>query len=284
MTNPTTEIFAPEILNRGHDDRLVHRVRVGDAEVVRKRYANGGADDVFTSMLHLWRSPFGAARVPPGLPEPLRLHDDGATMDMSVVDGPMLGARGDTGELPSMLDEVAGLLADLHDSGVVVPRRRTASRLVASLDRKFAGDRHPVVDLLERCADSLDEHLVVSHGDFSPRNVVVTAAGPALIDFDRLQMAGAGRDVQYMAAWAWVTDVTAGRCTVDSGWQVGARFEASYTERRPEAAAELDRSRAFHRASALVRIAMSWSSLRDDHEATRTVLDEAHRIATASIA
>lgn len=272
------------ILNEGHDDRLVRRIRVGDSDIIRKRYSNGLAAEVFTAMCHLWASQFGATRVPPGLPQPLRLHHDGATMDMSVVHGPMLGERGDVGRLPEKVEAVARLLADLHGSGVVVPRRRSALRLVASLDRKFDGRRDPVVHLLDRIAPTLAEHLVVSHGDFSPRNVVVTSTGPALIDFDRLQMAGAGRDVQYMAAWAWVTEVTAGRCDRDEGWHLGQRFEEKYAACRPEAADELDRSRAFHRAVALVRIAMSWSSLAADPTARRTVMAEAHRLAANAAA
>jgi hypothetical protein len=80
-----------------------------------------------------------------------------------------------------------------------------------------------------------------------------------------------------MAAWAWVTDVTAGRCDTVSGWRLGDQFEAAYAACRPDSVAELHRSRSFHRSSALVRIAMSWSSLRDDAPATSTVMAEAHR-------
>jgi Ser/Thr protein kinase RdoA (MazF antagonist) len=211
--------------------------------------------------------------------QPLRLHDDGSTVDMSVVDGPMLGVRGDVGGLPEAVDAVARLLADLHGSGVVVPRRRSAPRLVASLDRKFAGPRDPVVLLLDAIAPTLDEHLVVCHGDVTPRNIVLTHQGPALIDFDRLQMAGAGRDVQSLAAWVWATEVTAGRCGRDEGWHLGRHFEERYTACRPEAADELDRSRAFHRTAALVRIATSWSSMAADPTARRMVMAEAHRLA-----
>ncbi len=273
---------ATDVLNSGHDDRLVRRVRSGELEVIRKRYAHGNAPDVFESMSALWRSTFGSTRLPPGLPQPLRLHDDGTTMDMSVVDGPMLGTRGDTGRLADLLDDVARLLADLHGSGVTVPRRRNAPRLVASLDRKFGGERQPTIELLDQTARSVEERSVVSHGDFSPRNIVLTPAGPALIDFDRLQMAGAGRDVQHMAAWVWVTEVTAGRADPAAGWHLGDRFEASYSTRRPGTAVELARSRGFHRASALMRIAMSWSSVRNHAAATELVMGEAHRLALAS--
>jgi aminoglycoside phosphotransferase (APT) family kinase protein len=265
------------ILNLGHDDRLVQRCEIDGVAVIRKRYLHADAAAVFTAMAALWSSPFGAGRTPPGMPEPLRLHDDRGGMDMSVVDGPMLGARGDLGALPAHVDELARLLADLHTSGVTVPRRRTAARLVASLERKFEGGRHDVLDHLALRAPLLDEALVVSHGDFSPRNVVVTPMGLRLIDFDRLQMAGAGRDVQYLAAWAWVTDVVSCRAPRDRAWTVGDHFQVAYAARRPEVADELMAGRAFHRASSLVRIAMSWSSLRHDSAATEVVLAEAMR-------
>lgn len=261
-------------LNAGHDDRIVHRVRIGTVEVIRKRYAIADAAQVHASMVALWASPFGATRTTPGMPEPLGLSDDGTTIDMELLDGPMLGTRGDTGLLPELVDEVALLLADLHRSGVVVPQLRSAPRLVASLERKFRGDRHPVLDALAAAVPD-HEQLAVAHGDCSPRNVVVTARGPVLIDFDRLQMAGAGRDVQYMAAWAWVTDVLAGRTSVSAGWDLGDRFEAAYAAHRPEARAELDATRRFHRASGLVRIAMSWSSLKRDAAARERVIQEA---------
>lgn len=265
------------ILNLGHDDRLVQRSDIDGLAVIRKRYLHADAAEVFASMRALWSSPFGASRTPPGMPEPLRLHDDGSGMDMSVVDGPTLGARGDLGTLSAHVDELARLLADLHTSGVTVPRRRSAARLVASLERKFEGDHHEVLDHLALRAPLLDETLGVSHGDFSPRNVVVTADGLRLIDFDRLQMAGAGRDVQYLAAWAWVTDVLSRHAPLDLAWTVGDRFQAAYAAQRPDVADELAAGRAFHRASSLVRIAMSWTSLRHDAAATALVLDEAMR-------
>lgn len=266
------------ILNHGHDDRLVQRVTIDGDEVVRKRYARADAVEVFDAMTHLWQSSFGANRVPPGLPRPLQLHHDRHGMDMACVEGPMLAHRGTVGFAPQRLSDVAVLLADLHSSGVVVPRRRTASKLVASLERKLADRRHPLMAHLVALAPLLGEHLVVSHGDFSPRNIVMGSEGLVLIDFDRIQMAGAGRDVQYFAACAWVTEVTAGRVDADSGWVLGDRFEMAYADRRPDAREELRHTRAFHRASSLVRIATSWSAITTDVVTQQVVLDEAMRV------
>ena len=266
------------ILNHGHDDRLVQRIAVEGVDVIRKRYRETNAVEVFDAMTDLWRSPFGADRIPPGLPRPLQLHSDDEGMDMACVDGPMLGTRGDVGFLPQRLADVAALLAGLHSSGVVVPRRRSATKLVTSLRRKFTDQPHEVVERLASMAPQLAETVVVSHGDFSPRNIVVGAEGLVLIDFDRLQMAGAGRDVQYLAAWAWVTEVTAGRVDPPGGWALGDRFEMAYADRRPAERDELRHTRAFHRASSLVRIAMSWSSLQADDATRGFVLDEAMRV------
>jgi aminoglycoside phosphotransferase (APT) family kinase protein len=266
------------ILNHGHDDWLVQRVAIDGVDVIRKRYRRADALEVFGAMTDLWQSPFGASRVSPGLPQPLRLHSDRSGMDMACVDGRMLGERGDVGFLPQRLSDVAALLADLHSSGVVVPRRRTAAKLVASLQRKFADQPHAVVDHLAVLAPHLHETVAVSHGDFSPRNVVVGAHGLVLIDFDRVQMAGAGRDVQHLAAWAWVTEVTAGRVDPTGGWALGDRFEMAYAERRPALHDELRHTRAFHRASSLVRIATSWSALQVDRATRGFVLDEAMRV------
>ena len=79
---------------------------------------------------------------------------------------------------------------------------------------------------------------MVSHGDFSPRNVLIGDGGLVLIDFDRLQMAGAGRDVQHLAAWAWVTEVTAGRVDPVAGWALGDRFEIAYPAATPGGGAD----------------------------------------------
>ena len=270
---------ADGILNQGHDDRLVQRIAADGADVIRKRYQHADAVEVFDAMTDLWRSPLGAGRVPPGLPRPLGLHADRHGMDMACIDGRMLGERGDVGFLPQRLSDVADLLADLHSSGVVVPRRRTAAKLVTSLRRKFADEPHAVVEHLAGIAPQLAETVVVSHGDFSPRNIVVGAQGLVLIDFDRLQMAGPGRDVNHLGAWCWAT-IALGRdrSGVDA-WDLCHAFEAAYLAHRPEAASDVVAGRSFHRATGLLRIATEWSAVTSDPTIQRRVLDEATRVA-----
>ena len=218
-------------------------------------------------------SPFGAVRGGPGLPEPIGYDRATRTLDMAVVDGPPLGTRGTVGVLPTLLGDVAGLIADLHASDVRVDRRRTPDKLLRSLRRKLDDDPRGLIQRIAVRAPS-GESLCPNHGDFSPRNVLVAATGPTLIDFDRIQMAGPGRDVQYMAAWCWVTAVLNGTRTVEDAWDLGAAFEQAYLEARPEAARDIHDGRPFHRASGLVRIATEWSSMKTNPEAAALVLDQ----------
>lgn len=271
---------ATTVLNPGHTDRLVELAEVGGRTVVRKRCRDATGPDVHTAMTSLWASPFGRDRQPPGLPEPLGLDTARGTLTMAYVRGAPLGARGDLGLLPDHIDAVAGLLAGLHSSGVDVARRRHPAKLVRSLRRLLADDpRH----LAERIAVHSPVSItpVLNHGDFSPRNVLLGDAGPVLIDFDRLQMASAGRDVQYMAAWCWATQATTGT-ELRAAWDLGAEFEHAYSLHRPEASVELATGRIFHRAAALVRIAMEWSTMAADPDARALVLDEAERLVAAA--
>jgi len=266
------------VLNPGHDDRVVVRMLVGGRDVIRKRYADDSAEAVHQAMSDLWASPFGATRACPGLPEPLGCDAATRTLDMSIVDGPPLGRRGSVGQTPELIEAVAALVGDLHSSGVTVTRQRNPEALVAWLGRRLPYDPQGIVPRIAASAPrSVD--LCLSHGDLSPRNVIVTADGPTLIDFDRLQMASCSRDVSYMGAWCWVTSMLDGsRCAADA-WDLGDRFEAAYLAHRPAAEGDLLTGRRFHRAIGMVRIATEWSSMRNDAESRSLVLAEAVRTA-----
>lgn len=261
------------VLNPGHLDRLVVRTERNGRPVIRKQYRDDSGAGIYAAMRALWTSPFGATRATPGLPEPIAYDTATRTLDMGVVDGPALGERGHVGDLPARLDDVASLLADLHTSGVAVERRRTPAKLVRSLQRKLPDDHRSLIPRIEVRAP-VGELLVPNHGDFSPRNVLLTPTGPALIDFDRIQMAGPGRDVQYTAAWCWVTSVMNGSRSPERAWDLGDAFEAAYLEVRPRAAKDIHGGRVFHRACGLVRIATEWSSMKADPAAAAVVLDE----------
>jgi aminoglycoside phosphotransferase (APT) family kinase protein len=278
------------VLGGLHADRPVHlETRCGD-NVVVKRYVAGGAEAIYGQMCALWSSPFGAERRPPGLPRPIRVNADREEVEMQFLPGDAIGSRGDLGLSVQQLPEVARLLADLHRSGVLVDRRRSPSGLLRSSRRKVdeltrtgrEGTRGAGVAELARqlvellaLAVPVTTELVLSHGDFSPRNVLLTPKGLALIDFDRLQMAAPERDISYWGAWTWVTMLTSGR---QPSWRVADDLSLAYNSFRGTAAGADPSSSAFYRAVALLRIAHGWSALQAAPQISTLVLREALRL------
>ncbi len=268
-----------------HADRPVHVETRGAEKVVVKRYVAGGAEAVYAQMSALWSSPFGAARRPPGLPRPIGINADREEVEMQFLPGDPIGSRGDLGLSVRLLPEVARLLADLHDSGMRVDRRRSPAALLRSCRRKVeeleSTGSSLVVDLgrrvVQRLADSVPSspELVLSHGDFSPRNVLLTPDGLALIDFDRLQMAAPERDISYWGAWTWVTMLTTG---AQPSWQVADDLALSYNGFRTGSPDTDPSSPAFYRAVALLRIAHGWSALQAAPQTSARVLREALRL------
>ena len=184
---------------------------------------------------------------------------------------------------PARAAEAARLLADLHASGVRPARRRGAAGVLRSLERKaaemdgdagaaFADAVARVGRLADRCAVAGAERPVATHGDWSPRNVLDAPGGLRVIDLDRLQHAGAGRDLAYWGAWAWVTLLLRGD---PPSWSLAAEYEQAYLRARPSARAELAATLPFHRAAGLLRIAHGWSALRARPGVMRAVIAEA---------
>lgn len=271
-----------------HHDRPVRRDRLGGQPVAVKRYLAADGARIFAEHAALWRSPLGAVRTPPGLARPLEWRPGPRELVSEWVDGAALGQRGDLGRTEQCVDESARLLADLHASGVVPRRRRGAVRLARSLKRKHAElARAPVgapfgevVALLEAAAPdvAIRESSVVTHGDWSPRNVLVSPTGLRMIDFDRLQLAGVARDVEYWGAWGWATLLLAGYAP---RWDLAERYRAAYLEYRPHVGAELAATGSFHRAAALLRIAHGWSALRGAPDVQARVVAAARAAASA---
>jgi aminoglycoside phosphotransferase (APT) family kinase protein len=114
--------------------------------------------------------------------------------------------------------------------------------------------------------------LVISHGDFSPRNVLLTPEGLALIDFDRLQMAAPERDIAYWGAWTWVTMLTTGQ---QPSWQIADDLALAYNGFRPARPVAEPSASGFYRAVALLRIAHGWSALQAAPQTAALVLGEA---------
>lgn len=269
-------------IETGHGDRPVELVEHEGTVVVRKRYTSTSAETVFGEMQDLWRSDFGHLRPAPLMAAPLHLDVHANSLTMAHVPGAALGTRGGLGRTEERLDEVVNLLAALHDSQVVADRRRDADRLVRALGRKAA--ELVGTELHEAFAEAVArvaavapraEVLVVNHGDFSPRNLLEAPWGLVLIDFDRLQMAGRGRDLAYLGAWCWATGVLADGI---GDWGPAERARGRYLERVPAAAAELEQSWAFHLAASLLRIAHGWSALAARPDLARDVIGEAVRI------
>ncbi len=268
-----------------HGDRPVYLVSRDGQTIVVKRYLAGGAQAIHGQMRELWASPFGQGRRPPGLPCPMGVDPIRHEVEMQFLAGEAIGSRGDLGRSVQLLPEVARLLADLHASGVRVARRRDPAALVRSGRRKVdelgepgGGHRSAVRILGRQVIDRLAEamppagELVVSHGDFSPRNVLATPSGLALIDFDRLQMCEPQRDISYWGAWTWVALLLSGG---RPSWQVADGLAAAYRLARPAAADPGPASWAFYRAAGLLRIAHGWSALRSAPKITAQVLGEA---------
>jgi aminoglycoside phosphotransferase (APT) family kinase protein len=266
MTEPTV-----------HPDRPVRRDFLDGRPIIVKSYAAADPAEIWKSMAALWASPFGHEFH--FMPEPINLMAPCVTMEF--ISGDPLGARGDLGVTPTRLGDIADLLVRFHSSGVEVERNRTAGKLVRSLRRKQAEMSD---DLAAHYADAVSliaawppvaELPVVNHGDFSPRNLLDAGDRLVLIDFDRLQMAGPGRDVGYLAAWCWVTQLQIdGR----GSWSIGDAFSSEYATRGGYPIAD-DASR-FHRACGLLRIAQSWSALADRPDLVRAIIDEATRQVT----
>lgn len=261
----------------GHADRPVELHRIEGRTIVRKYYAKGGAD-VFATSASLWASGFGAARRPPGLARPLAFDAATGALDSEHLDGGALAGRGSLGTVPERLAEVAALCADLHDSGVAVARNRRAAKLLRSLERKL-GTGHPLLERLRLAAprdaegDEGGETLVVNHGDFSPRNILVTPDGLRLIDLDRVQASGRGRDLAYFGAWCWATQWQRGEAP---SWELADELDAHYLRLRPDVA-HAGLALGFYRAAALVRIATGWSAFAGDTAAHDALLAEAGR-------
>ena len=265
-----------------HADRPVALERDGEGRtVVVKRYGHDGAREIFDGMCALWSSPFGRSRSVPGMPQPLNFRAVERAIVMTYLPGPAAGSRGDLGTTVSNLLGAAQLLADLHRSGVVVSRVRTRRALLRSITRKRdalePSSLRDKFDLaIAGAMPQVDAHhpLVISHGDFSPRNIIVSTDGVKLIDFDRLQMASPSRDIEYFGAWTWVTDLMA---ATGEGWAIADEFRSAYCRYAPDSEAQIATDRSFYRAMALLRIAHSWTALRPLPDVTDRVADEAIR-------
>ena len=192
-----------------HSDRRVTVVEHPDgSRTLAKTYRRANGRQIFDEHVALWNSPFGRMRDLPGIPRPLHFDPANATVTMELIEGIPLGRSNEVDPKIAHCGNAARLLVDFHHSGVIVSRRRSAPSIVRSLQRKAVDLRSSQLGeqycrLLHRVANMLPqaEDLVVSHGDFSPRNVLRCKARLVIIDLDRLQMSSPARDLAYWGAW-----------------------------------------------------------------------------------
>lgn len=269
----------PALVPTGHTDRPVFRVETDQGYVAAKFFEPIRRQAPFRDHSNLWNSPFGASRNPPGLPRPLGWSNSRYCLVMEWLEGKPLARRGEPAPR-NHIREAAFLLADLHSAGTRHRKTRDVEAILRSLERKCLDvGKSSIGDLARRVLDELalrlpeDHEFVPSHGDFSPRNLILTSAGLRLIDFDRIQLADPARDVAYYGAWSWVTGLLFdGR----PDWSIGDEFTVEYLARRPDA--RLSPQLTFHKVAALVRIVHGWTVLRNDPDSAQPVLTEALRI------
>ena len=253
--------------------------------VVVKLFPPAEADLCWSNMRELWRSSFGEGRRPPGLPRPIELVEEIDAVVIERLPGRPLLERGEPDEQAT--GRAMRLAAGLHESDARPPRRRSADRILRSLSRK--GDRVAVrapalapairaviAGLKGRIGE--EPELVPCHGDFSPRNVMLTPQRDALIDWDRFQLADPARDVAYFGTWCWAQRV---RRREERSWSVLESAVRAYDALRP--AARVRERLPFHVAAGLVRIAdgivVLWP---EEIDAVPAVTGEALRILEAA--
>lgn len=227
--------------------------------VVAKFFSSDRGPACFENMQMLWRSSFGERRQPPGLPRPVEFISEIEVLIMERLEGKPFAEI--AGRNETIFDDSIRLLAALHSSDATPEKKRSSRSIVRSTQRKAEG----IIKLTPQYADpvravvaaleadrSKDQELVPTHGDFSPRNVLVGEGRLTIIDWDRLQLADPCRDLAYMATWAWPEALRRGRWPDRSALQ---RAMEIYLSVRPDAS--LKKSISFHIAAGLIRRAHS---------------------------
>jgi len=268
----------------GRPDRASLALETIAGPIVIKFFQPNGKPEAFENMVCLWRSSFGERRIPPGLPRPLAWLEEHSALIMERIDGyPMLESMASGVE---RLEEIARTLVDLHTSDAHPSQRRDARRVVRSIQRKVAdlagsGIEHHLAQVADRLAERLpdvthsDDHpveLAPGHGDFSPRNVILSSGSIRFIDWDRFRLADPARDLAYFGAWTWMADLSAGR---KPDWTLGDSLIDLYQAYHPISNL-LERVR-FYRAAGLARIAHSQVRLWKSAELVAPLSAEALR-------
>ncbi len=249
------------------DQTTVPLVAHDGTRVVAKFAIGGRGERTLANMIAVWNSSFGQGRVPPGLPRPIEYLSECGALLMERLDGRPLAEDRAAG--PDRFDAAVRLLAELHGSDARPEKERGSRAMVRSVERKAAriAELAPAqATLAQEVAAAMaaarvkEAELVPSHGDFSPRNVLVV--GPerlALIDWDRLQLADPARDVAYFGTSDWADWLRRGRAPNRDHLE---RAVDVYQAARP--GVRLKRSLSWHVAAGCVRRAASVLELWPD--------------------
>ena len=202
----------------GRPDHATVRARTRHGTQVVAKLCRHHGEQAFKNMRALWASSFGASRHPPGLPEPLDYIPDPGILISEYVDGAPLAKAEHISQKDART--TIELLAALHNCDAPPPSRRTSRSIVRSARRKadrIAQLAPQYAEAARSLADTIegqrvrDTELVPSHGDFSPRNVLVAPDRFVLIDWDRFQFADPARDVVYFGISTWLPRLRRGR-------------------------------------------------------------------------
>jgi hypothetical protein len=279
-------VLAKSSFRTGRPDRItLPLTTAAGLPLVAKAYPAGMGTRVFANMVDVWRSSFGERRRPPGLPRPVEYLVEPGILIMERAEGFPLVERPVE---PSVLDDAVRLLTSLHDSTAKSRHLRSSKRIVKSIKRKAetASAVAPELrDAFGAAAQALDAsrvedlELVPSHGDFSPRNLVLGADRLVLIDWDRFQAADPARDLAYLGTWCWAWKV---RQHEPPDWRVLDRAVALYDSLRPQGAVR--KRLPFHVAAGLIRIAHSVVELwpKDRSVVPRLLQEAQHQLRMTS--
>jgi Ser/Thr protein kinase RdoA (MazF antagonist) len=245
------------------DQKSIPLVSRDGLPVVAKFYSGEKGAKAFANMQALWQSKFGERRQPPGLPRPVEYLPELGVLVMERLAGRPLAEL--TGRNEAIFDDAVRLLAALHQCDAVSETQHGSRDIVRSAQRKadaiaqltpqYADVVRAAVAGLEACRRK-EREMVPSHGDFSPRNVLVGEGRLALIDLDRFQMSDPCRDLAYLGTWNWPEALRRGRWPDRSALE---RAMQVYKAERP--AAFIKKSMGFYVAAGLIRRAHSLVTL-----------------------
>ena len=187
---------------------------------------------------------------------------------LKTVLGPEAAVTAEEAALRSAVRASGRALAALHGSDLSTAPVRPGTKEVTSLqaDLQLVEQVWPdVADRLRRCIDTLAADvpdapdIVLSHGDFTPSQVLLDDRGPAVVDLDTLCWADPALDLgRYLAHLELLATKFGGAAARGLVESLSLEFLGGYAEVSPRNSrgAGSDRRIAFYRAATLARTAL----------------------------